>query len=158
MTVINGTHAGRFGKVMKCSRGSVDLCTDMGEVISVSKINVYHSEDAPSVFPNVMNFQMGDLVRVDNYITGIVVRVYKHFVEYVTNQNELKKANNQDLMKIDKTQRSTTSASNKKITRNSIVQVVKGRKKGCFLKVKEIYHDYLFMSEPNELSLHQNWV
>ena len=85
---------------------------------------------------------MDDLVRVDNYITGIVVRVYKHFVEYVTNHNELKKANNQDLMKIDKSQNSTISASNKRITRNSIVRVIKGRKNGCFLRVKNIYHDF----------------
>ena len=56
MTVVKGTHAGRFGKIMKCNRGSVDICTDMGEPISVSKINVYHSEDAQIAFPNMMNF------------------------------------------------------------------------------------------------------
>ena len=76
----------------------------------------------------------------------------------MTKNNTLAKAYNQDIVKIEKTQRATVSIRDQPIYKDTIVRILNGPKKGAELKVKQIFQETLYLAAPKETDLYENWV
>lgn len=73
----------------------------------------------------------------------------KGYVDFVTPHNEIKRGMNNDLSKITNYRSKAHTRDKHLVQKDCLVQILTGRKKGKIFKIKHIYHNYLFLQDPD---------